>query len=1032
MKKIKQAVSAFVICSMLNPAGAFADADLSYVSDGIEVSVPYAGQLSTKADAAGGVLVTAVYDKATGNLEKVDLSDELETAVDIESLKGKTVKNFILDSMGSLKPLEALSERSLSLRADADENFARTILTWSRMRDFECEYYRVEKNGEIIAEVDGGVYSYADSNAPSADNVYAVKAYNSKNELVSLSNEAVSGDGKNAFDPSLDVVEVMSPESMNTVTYAGSDRQVAIVGSSSNLDASTNVGINADYGWTFAEIGGRKAVYTNWYYNNATESAVAKRGNIYVNLGSNFDEDGRVTTLTFDYYDTGSGGISVRYVNGIDESGSATHNVIKVNFTSEGWKTATLDISDCYFNKAADSRLQRYADLRFEPAGTAEVGMSPVYIGRMEFDNTFGGYGEYTASSDNEVSATGNTGSVRNSGSYISLMGDESLSAVEANDGSVSYTSSTVTDTAYMFVEEIDGRSAVMSTVFTNKSGVSKTGNLAFALNDNAFVPEDKIYTVKIDFNSNYAAPAINYVSGVTETTAEDGTVTYKFTYSTKSAAQITGDGVWKTAVFNIDNALFNYNGGGKYSAFYNGTPVFRVVCSKTVYISSVSIALPWSATSGCRYDEAEVSFNADGQVSDGVAVYDVQNGTQVTSDNVMIYTQAGPDNSWAVSSNSYRDGNSSRKTYVYFTVDDNFIAGGRDSYAEIEFTYLDVSDASMTLHYFDNNGRVKSAGRRQSATGEWKTAKFVLKDANFANNMNKMTDFRLSLDTTSADNQMIIKNLKVRNIGCATQEHITVPKIYLAGDSTCEPFYTTASGKPREGWGMELGGIFNDEIDIINKAKGGKSTRSYLNDRDISSGINNPDNRWAEILRNGKSGDYLFIQLGHNDRAEDERSTDPESLELNEESYRYNLKRFVVAAREKGMIPVFLTSLWVRHQFNEDGTLGDTTIEPYREAMREIGEKYSVPVLDVGAVHKELVERLGEEGSKQIFCYASEEEYPDFAFTREDNTHINKTGAIEVCKIIANEIKRLSADYPEIKRLSGYLEPTADLEYIG
>ena len=160
MNTIKKITSAVTICAMLGSSSAYAMADLTYVSDGIEVSVPYAGELDVNADREDGVLVTAVYNNSDNSLEQVDISDSLSTSVSVNTLNGKTVKNFVLDSMGSLKPAPALSEKSLVLRADADFAFDRTILSWSRMYDFECKYFVVEKNGVVLSTTDGDTYSF--------------------------------------------------------------------------------------------------------------------------------------------------------------------------------------------------------------------------------------------------------------------------------------------------------------------------------------------------------------------------------------------------------------------------------------------------------------------------------------------------------------------------------------------------------------------------------------------------------------------------------------------------------------------------------------------------------------------------------------------------------------------------------------------------------------------------------------------------------------------------------------------------------
>ncbi len=80
------------------------------------------------------------------------------------------------------------------------------------------------------------------------------------------------------------------------------------------------------------------------------------------------------------------------------------------------------------------------------------------------------------------------------------------------------------------------------------------------------------------------------------------------------------------------------------------------------------------------------------------------------------------------------------------------------------------------------------------------------------------------------------------------------VPTVYILGDSTvCD--------QPREpwnSWGQMLPRFFNAGVAVANNAESGESLRSSLH-----------ANRLAKVLIAMKSGDYLFIQYGHNDMKE-------------------------------------------------------------------------------------------------------------------------------------------------------------------
>ena len=233
-------------------------------------------------------------------------------------------------------------------------------------------------------------------------------------------------------------------------------------------------------------------------------------------------------------------------------------------------------------------------------------------------------------------------------------------------------------------------------------------------------------------------------------------------------------------------------------------------------------------------------------------------------------------------------------------------------------------------------------------------------------------------------------------------------PKIFLASDSTCEDL--PDNWYPREGWGMEIGNFFKDGVTIVNKAKGGKSTRSFLTNWDAPSGVY--DTRMDDIKRESSKGDWLFVQFGHNDfnNGRDGVQTDAVKTEDGGDytSYRKNLERFIEFADENNLNIAFLTPIHMLTSFS-DGKLTSDGLDSYRQAMQEVGEEHGVPVLLVGEEHKQLIESLGEGHAKDIFMFVSRDDYPDLPsdVSTSDTTHINQAGAIEVSKIIINQIKK-------------------------
>lgn len=77
---------------------------------------------------------------------------------------------------------------------------------------------------------------------------------------------------------------------------------------------------------------------------------------------------------------------------------------------------------------------------------------------------------------------------------------------------------------------------------------------------------------------------------------------------------------------------------------------------------------------------------------------------------------------------------------------------------------------------------------------------------------------------------------------------------IWLIGDSTVASY--NKKYYPLTGWGQMLSEYCKPGVVINNKAVGGRSTKSFINEK-----------RWSKILPKLKKGDFLFIQFGHNDQ---------------------------------------------------------------------------------------------------------------------------------------------------------------------
>ena len=214
----------------------------------------------------------------------------------------------------------------------------------------------------------------------------------------------------------------------------------------------------------------------------------------------------------------------------------------------------------------------------------------------------------------------------------------------------------------------------------------------------------------------------------------------------------------------------------------------------------------------------------------------------------------------------------------------------------------------------------------------------------------------------------------------------IAMPTIWIIGD------YTVEDNKPPfRGCGWALPEFVKEGVTVKNHALSGRSSRSFWEEK-----------LFEPVAAGMQAGDMLLIQFGHNDEKDDERHTDPDS------TYPEHLMRYVNAAREKGALPVLLTSV-SRRFFSEPTSLMYTHGE-YPRAVRELAKKEKLPLCDLEADSRKLYLSLGPDKTAELFVRLAPGENPDFPDGHDDKTHFNAYGAKEIVKLIVNELKQ----YPQ------------------
>jgi lysophospholipase L1-like esterase len=210
--------------------------------------------------------------------------------------------------------------------------------------------------------------------------------------------------------------------------------------------------------------------------------------------------------------------------------------------------------------------------------------------------------------------------------------------------------------------------------------------------------------------------------------------------------------------------------------------------------------------------------------------------------------------------------------------------------------------------------------------------------------------------------------------------------KIFLAGDSTMS--IKEVKAYPETGWGMPFVSFWDSTVIIINRAKNGRSTKTFIN-----------EGLWKSISDEVMEGDYVFIQFGHNDESKEktERYTTPEE-------YKNNLSVFIRETRAKKANPVLLTPA-SRRRFDKEGKVLQTH-ETYSALVRNVAGEQDVPLIDLDEKSRSLYQEFGMENSKLLFLQLKPGEHPNYPDGKIDNTHFNELGARLMAELVLQSIR--------------------------
>lgn len=233
-------------------------------------------------------------------------------------------------------------------------------------------------------------------------------------------------------------------------------------------------------------------------------------------------------------------------------------------------------------------------------------------------------------------------------------------------------------------------------------------------------------------------------------------------------------------------------------------------------------------------------------------------------------------------------------------------------------------------------------------------------------------------------------------------------PVLFLVGDSTMRTGTRGNGDNGQWGWGYYAHEFFDeDRITVENHALGGLSCRTFYRDW------------WPDVLKGVQKGDYVIIQLGHNDSGPYDtprgRSSIPgtgkETVTVDrgeqgkETVYSYGeyLRKFIDEVRAKGASPVLFT-LTPRNQWDSE-TVVRRKKDNFTKWIKEIAKEKNVPCVDLEDISATKFEKFGHDKVNYMFY--------------KDNIHSSAFGAMNNARSAAEGLAACKAC-----GLGGYLLP--------
>lgn len=277
-----------------------------------------------------------------------------------------------------------------------------------------------------------------------------------------------------------------------------------------------------------------------------------------------------------------------------------------------------------------------------------------------------------------------------------------------------------------------------------------------------------------------------------------------------------------------------------------------------------------------------------------------------------------------------------------------------------------------------------------------------------------------VEIEEREVNKPVTLKSIKITPVENTVSDKKT---IYLLGDSTLKSYLFEEA--PMCGWGQVFDRLFDtDKINVVNYAMGGRSVKQMYQ-----------EGRLNDVLMTGNEGDFVFIQSGHNDEKEGNDigtaadSTARFGVGSTEAMYRSYIEDcYIPAVRARGMIPILVTPMTRASKF-EDGSFKNTFVKEDRQfpkVMKEVAEELNVPLVDLNELSCEYLTEIGYDEAMAVVMSLEAGETPGktnkgsyangHPENKIDTTHFKEALAKQYARIVAEEVKKLSNEYTELK----------------